>query len=66
MKALIGCCLEPNFVFGLLHSTSADLKTIFMARAKRVTEVVQPVMIPFSSWCQLDDSDPKETSCCNR
>lgn len=61
LKALIGGCLESDFVFGPLHSTSAVLATIFMARAKRVTEMVQPVIIPFSSRYQLDDTDPEET-----
>lgn len=61
MKALNGSCLESDFVFGPMHSTSAVLVTIFMARAKRVTEMVQPVIIPFFSRCQLDDTDPEET-----
>lgn len=49
MKALIGGCLLPDFVFGSLHSTSADSATMFMAKAKRETEMLQPVMIRFSS-----------------
>lgn len=61
IKALVGGCLEPDFVFGPWHSTSADLATIFTARAKMVVEMVQPVIIPFSSRCQLDDSARAET-----
>lgn len=47
-----------DFVLGPLHFISADFATMFMARAKRVAEMVQPVMIPFSSGCQLDVLDP--------
>lgn len=49
MKALMGGCLTPNLVSGPLYSTSVDLTSMFMAREKKVTEIVQPVIIPFSS-----------------
>lgn len=58
MKALIGGCRAPDLVNGPLHSTSADFTTMFMARKKRVTEMVQPVMIPFSNRCQSEVEDP--------
>lgn len=34
---------------------------MFMARAKRVTEMVQPVIIPFSSLCHSDVMDPEDS-----
>lgn len=37
---------------GLLHSLLTALNNIFMARAKKMTERVHPVVIPFSSRCQ--------------
>lgn len=49
MKALIGGCRTPDLIKGPLHSTSADLKIMFMVRAKRMTEMVQHVIMPFSS-----------------
>lgn len=61
MKVLIRGCLMPDFVLGSLRSTSADLATVFMARAERVTEMVHPVMIPLSSQCQLDVLDLEVT-----
>ncbi len=51
----------PDLVKGPLHSTSADLTTMFMARAKRKTEMVHPVIIPFPMPCQSDVSDPEVT-----
>lgn len=61
MKALIGGWRTPVFVKGPLHSTSADLTIMFMARAKRMTEMVQPVIMSFSSLCQADVPDPNVT-----
>lgn len=58
LKALIGGSCIPVFIKGRLHSTSADLTIIFMARAKKMTELVQPVIMPFSSLCQSDVPDP--------
>lgn len=48
----------PDFVSGSRHSTSADLTSIIMDRTKRITDIVQPVIIPFSSLCQSDVIDP--------
>ncbi len=36
------------------HSASVDLTIMVMLKAKRMTEMVQPVIIPFSSQCQSD------------
>ncbi len=43
---MVGCQV-PDLDMGPLHSTSADLKITFMARAKSGTEIVQPVMMSF-------------------
>lgn len=59
MKALIGGNRNPDLVSGRLHSPSAVVTTIFVASAKRMTEMVQPVMIPFSSLCQSEVMDPE-------
>jgi len=55
MNALIWVCHTPDFVKGPLHSTLVDFTTMFLAIAKRTTNIVQPV-IPFSRLCQLDFS----------
>ena len=49
MKALMGGCLTPDLLRGPLHSGSAALTSMFIASAKRVTEMVQPVIMPTSS-----------------
>ena len=59
INALIGC-REPNLDKGPLHSTSADFRSIFMASANRDTEIVQPVMMPFSRRWQSDEV-PEDT-----
>lgn len=51
----------PDLDKGPLHSTSADFTIMFMAREKSGTEIVQPVMIPFSRHCQADVDDPDVT-----
>ena len=51
MYVLIGGWRTPVFIIGPWHSISADL---FIARVKRVTDSVQPVMIPLSSLCQSE------------
>lgn len=51
MKALIGGCWIPDFEKGPLHCTSADFTSMFMASAKRITEMVHLVIIPFLSSC---------------
>ncbi|KAJ3614714.1 hypothetical protein NHX12_018285 [Muraenolepis orangiensis] len=61
MNALMGGCRCPEFVRGPLHSGSADLVSMFMARENNVTEIVHPVMIPISTLCQLDVIAPEET-----
>lgn len=48
MKALIGGWRVLDLDRGLLHSTSADLTSMIMAKANRVTDMVQPVIMPFS------------------
>ena len=61
MNALIGGCLVPDLETGPRHSFSADFAIRFMARVNSETEMVQPVMIPFSSICQEDVVVPEET-----
>ena len=61
MNALMGGCRCPEFDRGPLHSVSADLVSIFMARENCVTEIVHPVMMPISTLCQLDVVAPEET-----
>lgn len=49
IKALIGGCQMPELDRGPLHSASADLVAMFMARPKRLTEMAHLVIIPFLS-----------------
>ena len=51
--ACIGECLRLELVVPLL-STSVDFISIFIAKAKSVAEMVQPVIIPFSNLCHAD------------
>lgn len=60
IKALIGSCSIPDLDKGPLHSFSAILTSIFMAKVKRITEMVC-LIIPFSSWCQSDATFPEVT-----
>lgn len=58
-KALMGGCQTLNERVPL-HSTSADLTSMFMVSAKRNTEIVHPVMIPLSTqmlqtWWRLSN-----------
>ena len=50
MYAGIGGCLRPDVIVEPLHSTSAAFISIFIAKAKRVAEMLQ-VIIPFSNLC---------------
>ena len=61
MNALMDGCRCREFLLGPLHSCSADLVSMFMARENNVTEMVHPVMIPISTLCQLDVIAPEET-----
>lgn len=61
IKALMGGCRVPDLDRGPLHSVSAALTTMFMATAKRLTEIVHPVIMPFSSLCQSDVKLPEVT-----
>ncbi len=61
IKAFMGGCQVPDRDTGPLHSTSADLTIMLKARVKSGTEIVQPVMMPFSSRCQADVAVPDET-----
>lgn len=61
IKARIGGCRTQDLDKGPRHSVSAAFTNIFMARANRITEIVQPVMIPFSSRCQSDVTLPDVT-----
>lgn len=61
MKALMGSCLTPDLLSGPLHSVSAPLASMFIVSTNRVTDMVQPVIMPSSSWCQSDVSWPDET-----
>lgn len=47
IKALIGSWRVPELQGGPLHSTSAALTSIVMVRANSITNMVQPVMMPF-------------------
>lgn len=62
IKALMGVCRKSDLDRGPLHYLSAALTTIFIARAKRISEVVHPVIIPFSSRCQPDVSSEVDLS----
>lgn len=61
IKALMGYCMSPDLDRGPLHSFSAVVATMFIARVKRITEIVHPVIIPFSSQCQSDVTFPEVT-----
>lgn len=63
-EGLLGNLKRPQ------HLTSAELTLVFMARAYRMTERVQPIIILFSVGCQSDIPDPAEkflayNDCCN-
>ncbi|CAF88673.1 unnamed protein product, partial [Tetraodon nigroviridis] len=60
MNALMGGWRMPDLVLGPLHSGSADLASMFMARANIITEMVHPVMIPLSSRCHSDVTVPED------
>lgn len=49
----------PGIDRGLLHSRLTALNNIFMARVKKMTERVHPVVIPFSCRCQSDVISPE-------
>lgn len=51
----------PDLDSGPLHSVSTAFTNIFMVRANRITEIVQQVMIPFSSRCQFNVMLPDVT-----
>ncbi len=59
--ALVGGCHVPDLVSGPLHSTFADFTNIFMAKANNITEMVHPVIMPFSSQRNADLAFPKDT-----
>lgn len=61
MNALIRGCQEPDLENGLLHSTSTDFTSKFMANANRDTEIVPPVMTPFCRWCHFNVKVPEDT-----
>lgn len=44
----------PELDSGPLHSTSAALTSMFIARANSATDMVQPVIMPFSRQCHAD------------
>lgn len=56
INARIGGWWTPDLDRGPLHSGSADLASMFIARAKMITDAVQPVIIPFSNLCHSDDT----------
>lgn len=58
MKVFTGGCHTHCLNERPLYSTSSDLTVMFTATAKRMTEMVQPVVVmPFSSRCQPDVFD---------
>lgn len=56
MNDLMEGCRVSDLDLGHLHSTSADLTIMFMAKEKSGTEIVQPVIMHFSSLYQADVS----------
>lgn len=44
-------CPIPDLVRGLQHNNLADLTTMFIARTKRIIEMVQSVFIAFPMTC---------------
>lgn len=60
MNAVMGGCCIPDLDVGPLHSPFADLTIMFMAKEKSGTEIVQLVIMPFSSCCRADVNDPEE------
>lgn len=61
LKALMGGCLTPSLLSGPLHSVSAPLANMFTVSVKRVADMVQPLIMPTSSWRQSDVSWPDES-----
>ena len=61
INALMGGCRCTDFILGPLHSGSADLVSMFMARENHVTEIVHPVIMQTPTLCQLDVIAPEET-----
>lgn len=45
MNALMGGCPKAEFVLGSLHSGSADIVSMFMAKDNSVAEIVHPVIM---------------------
>ena len=54
MNALMGGCGCPEFALGPLHSGSADLLSMFMARENNVTEICDDTdlhLVPTGCYC---------------
>lgn len=51
----------PDLVKGPLHSSSADLTTMFITEVNRITKMVHLVIIPLSSRCYADVVAPEVT-----
>lgn len=61
MDTLIGCWQDPGLDMGPVHATSADIMNIFITSANRGTDIVQPLMMPFSSQYHSDDKVQEDT-----
>lgn len=61
MKVQIGGWWIPDLDLEPLHSGSVDFTIMFIARANRITSMVQSAMIPTSSLCHCDVVDHVET-----
>ena len=55
-----GWCI-PDFVRGPRNSGTVDFAIMFIAKAKRITVMIQPMMIPTSGLYHSDVTDPAET-----
>ncbi len=59
LQPLVEGILTPDLVREPLHFTSGDLTCMFMAKATKITEMVDPVIITFSSQYHADVSVPR-------
>ncbi len=56
INTLIGGCRTPDRVSGPLYSTSADLTSIFIAKANKITESDQMRSLVISgTWCRISE-----------
>ena len=53
MNAFTGGCLTPDFITGPLHSFSDEFTIRLIALENSITDIVSPVIMPFSICCHL-------------